>query len=232
MEGYWKIYFETNNQSATEFLTKFSESCEKAIWYLHPAEDSKTKKREHIHGLIKDCRFIDDTARNHIKKAFSLGQKGHKNEFAVSNTYERGTRMSEENVSKYITYMTKGKYEPILNKGFENIEELKSNWKNPNVITIELVQSKEKKMTLYKIARAAQQEYMSEFVEEGRLEELQEDLNTSDSCVNWSKMAKVVISLLKQNHILAHKRTVIQVLQDIRSDMCPKRFIGEVIRCL
>lgn len=137
MDGYWKVYWELNgiNQDDTvELCKRFSTEAESALFYLHPIKDSTGKELPHIHGLIYNWSKSDDTFRNQIKKAHNV--KG--TQLAVSNTYERGTKMNVEHIGKYITYMSKGKFEPLYNKAFDDemIVKLKSEWKSPTTVRI------------------------------------------------------------------------------------------------
>lgn len=137
MDGYWKVYFELNGHSiddSKELCKRLSTQTEKAIFYLHPTKDKSGQELPHVHGFVFDWAKSDDTFRNEIKK--TLGVKG--SQLGVSNTYERGTKMSEEHIDKYVTYMTKGKYDPLFVKGIDNeyIDKCKRSWIAPTSISL------------------------------------------------------------------------------------------------
>lgn len=137
MDGYWKSYFELNGVSlndATELCKRLSLKAEKAVWYLHPVKDRTGQELPHIHGLIYNFSKSDDTFRNDVKK--TLNVKG--SQLGVSNTYERGTKMTEEHIAKYICYMSKGKFEPLFVKGFEAawLHETRLQWREPTTVRI------------------------------------------------------------------------------------------------
>jgi len=137
MDGYWKVYWELNGVSqddTVELCKRLSEKAEKSLFYLHPIKDSTGKELPHIHGLVCNWSQHPDTYRNQIKKTHNV--KG--TQLAVSNTYERGTKMCEEHIDKYVTYMSKGKFEPLYNKGFADdwIGKRKCEWKSPTSVRI------------------------------------------------------------------------------------------------
>lgn len=137
MNGYWKSYFELNGVSldnATELCKRLSQNAEKAIWYLHPIKDRTGQEMPHVHGLIYNFSKSDDTFRNEVKK--TLNVKG--SQLGVSNTYERGTKMTEEHIDKYVCYMSKGKFQPIYNKGFDDpwVESRRLEWRAPTSVRI------------------------------------------------------------------------------------------------
>lgn len=137
MDGYWKSYFELNGVSidvATELCKRLSLKAEKAVFYLHPIKDKTGQAIPHIHGLIFNWANHPDTFRNEVKK--TLDVKG--SQLGVSNTYERGTKMEEQHIPKYVTYMTKGKFDPIYVKGFEQswLDKMRSQWREPTTVRI------------------------------------------------------------------------------------------------
>jgi len=137
MDGYWKVYWELNgvNQDDTiQFCKRLSEKAEKALFYLHPIKESTGKELPHIHGLLFNWSQSDDTCRDRIKKAFNV--KG--NAFGVSNNYDKGIQMTVDTIDKYVSYMSKGKFEPLYNKAYDDawIVERRREWKSPTTVRI------------------------------------------------------------------------------------------------
>lgn len=220
MEGYWKVYFCSKGIDYLAFLEEISNDCDKALWYFHPG-GKKDSNRPHIHGLVINYSKSDDTLRKKIKDNFPVDAK--KQEFAISNSFSRGVKMSELFYQKYITYMSKGIYDPVYNKGFtiQEVEVFKSLWifpdegTQPANIVIEPKEKVIKKLTLFQIARAAQCEYLAIYKEID---------------INISKLIYIVIRLLKENRILAHKMTVRNIIQDIIADLDAEEFVSAVYK--
>lgn len=218
MEGYWKVYFCSKGIDYLAFLEEISNDCDKALWYFHPG-GKKDSNRPHIHGLVINYSKSDDTLRKKIKDTFPVDAK--KQEFAISNSFSRGVKMSELFYQKYITYMSKGIYDPVYNKGFteQDIEIWKSLWifpseqSQPANIIVEPKEKIQKKLTLFQIARAAQAEYMFTYQE---------------ISLNVNKLIFIVIRILKENKILAHKMVVRNIIQDIIADLDVEEFVASV----
>lgn len=137
MDGYWKIYFELNGVSESDtkdFCRRLSEKAEEACFYLHPIKDKTGQQLPHIHGYLFNWSQSDDTCRSEIKKQFSV--KGA--QLGVSNTYKRGTQMTKECLPPYVSYMTKGKFQPFFLKNVDanECERLRTEWKSPTTVRI------------------------------------------------------------------------------------------------
>lgn len=93
-----------------EKLMKFAECCDKVVIYEHPATQDKMV---HIHGLCFGYTKKEDTARNFLKtitkKSYELKQK-------IRPREKNSPPVNED----YIIYMSKGKYEPVLLKGWSS----------------------------------------------------------------------------------------------------------------
>lgn len=209
MEGPWKIRFETKGKEYLEFIKTVSNEVEKCIWYFHPI--GKKSEKPHIHGLIINYPKIDDTMRNMIKNEFDLD--GRKQEFSVSNKYDKIV-MTNETYPGYITYMTKGKFEPVFSKGFdkEEIEKLKNEWidyEHKTVMNIEVHKTVKLKITRFALA----QQVLAEYTESGIPEEWdrEEDKNLLKKCVNICNL----------NSVLPHYRAVAEIAQAVKLNMEP-----------
>jgi len=222
MDGPWKVYFRLNEQPLEEAIRFINEETRtKSIWYFHP---NGVTAGPHIHALIWDHEQTAETLRNKIKKRFNLVNKTH---YGISNKYERGTLMTEETVPTYISYMSKGQYDPIFMKDYDNeyANERKREWKPPTTVRIsgDLTvitkgEVKTKRITQFTIAREAQSIYVDKWTMEW----------IRDNGMEVRKLAKIVIELLKANGMLAHKRLVANIIQDIQADLSPTRFLDSI----
>lgn len=210
MDGPWKIYFETKGEPYLEFIQELSKDIKKCIWYFHP--DGKQGKGPHIHALVYDYPRTDETMRNYIKKKFNLD--GTKQEFAVSNKYERGTVMTEQFTPKYISYMTKGKFDPILMKGYQDaeIQSFKEAWIEPKVqvLNIEVVKTIKPKITRYALAQNVLASYIDNDIE------------------NWGpddnkELIKRCVDICNANRVLPHYRCVAEIAQAVKLNLDPAR---------
>lgn len=218
MDGPWKVYFELNgktNDEALEFLQKNVDR--RSLWYVHP---HGKVKGPHIHGLIFNHQQTDETLRSKIKKYFNLDKPSM---YGISNKYEKGTKMSEETIPTYISYMTKGQFDPLLNIGFDNeyVNERKREWKEKQSIHIsgDLTiithgEVKKKRITQVTIANAAIQEYNQMITTDNA-----HLLDNPDHDI----MYKLVVKLLKANGMSTNYRQCSNIIQDMCSTLDSRR---------
>lgn len=201
MDGYWKVYFEFNNKDYKQFIDRISQDTSISIWYEHP--NGKRGKGPHIHGLIKDYKKSDDTFRNYLKKEFNI--KG--SQLGVSNTFAKGVKMSELTVAGYLSYMSKGKYDPVFNKGYDHafIDKCKSEWVDNDKTN--LVQE----VTIITKTK----ERLTEFDLQMEAEDLLWGDNEHDKSVSKSEIYDAVVNILRKHKRLAHYRRVANLCQAI-----------------
>lgn len=225
MDGPWKVYFriaERSIEETVEFLR--SNIKNKSVWYFHP---NGVEAGPHIHGLLWDYDQTAETLRNKIKKFFNLTNKTH---YGLSNKYERGTVMSEDTVRGYITYMSKGKYDPILSNIYDTglFEECKREWKEPRTIRIngdlQVITNgtvtETRGPTQWDIAREAQARFLELYANI--------EYSTNPGYCNH-RIAKFVLEVLKENKKKRDKRTVANLCQDIIADLSPADYIGQIL---
>lgn len=221
MNGPWKVYFEqgTGYEDAMRLIQDISKFCTKTVWYFHP--DGKEGKGPHFHGLIYDYKKTDETCRNTIKKALNLD--GKKQEFAVSNKLPKklgGGKMTELLTPTYITYMSKGKFDPVHLSGdyeLSYIELLKTEWKEKDKKGTELIfveDKKKKEITQWALAQIALARYQE---------------NVSVDNINVLALIKIVIQVLKENKKLAHKRAVANVVQDVLASVNADEYARQIL---
>lgn len=222
MNGYYKIRFDIiNDTDYLPYLQEISTLCNRAIFYYHPG--GKTDGKEpHIHGLLVDYSKTDDTLRKYTKQRFNLTGV---TSCSISNTFSRGTKMSSLTYPKYITYMSKGIYNPVYSKGFEpeEFEMAKMCWSEPKkddskaVIVIEPKEKVQKKLTQFQCAKEVEIRYIMEYQdEEFRIDPLIE----------------ITSKVLNENGTLAHYRVVANIIQDIQSRRNKNAFESAVKKLL
>jgi len=102
---------------------------QKVIVYEHPEEDNV-----HCHALLMNVSVSENTLRNDIKK-HGLPLKGA-GQVSFKTTFKNPNRqvvdITDESAPQFITYMSKGKYDPKYNKGYDDefIQHRKSLWVN------------------------------------------------------------------------------------------------------
>lgn len=227
MEGYWKVYFLTQHKEYDKFLERLAGVCDRAVFYFHPG-GKKDPDRPHIHGLLYKCSKTDKTIREWCRTEFGLAV--NEGQYAVSRTYKKqgvgsDIKMSDLTYPGYVTYMSKGKYDPVYSKDFSTEETIlaKSLWVEPKKdepvnIVIEPKEKVIKKLTQWGVAREAEIEYIMRYPDEV----------IENYCPK--KMARVVIDICQKNKILTHKVLVRNILQDIESVISPERFVEMVVR--
>ena len=122
-------------------MQRIADNSDRIIVYAH----NEGCERPHIHFLIENPQISTDTIKNWIKK--DLNTKIFcKTDWSFKQTFGDNQDVNYG----YISYMTKGKYEPVFQKGFteSEIKEYKDAWKNPAPKTKNLVQQKLKQKEL------------------------------------------------------------------------------------
>ena len=100
---------------------------EKLLCYEHPEENN-----QHCHFLLVGVRVTVETLKGHYRR-HGLELRGA-GQVSFKTTFKNRTgvvlAIDDETIPKYITYMSKGKYDPSYNKGYEPefIEQCKSAW--------------------------------------------------------------------------------------------------------
>lgn len=227
MDGHWKAYFELNGKSVedtTAFLLELSKGATRYAWYYHP--NGRQGKGPHIHGWLYGWPKTAETLRNAGKAFFGLTQK---HQFGISNKYDKGKVMSEDSYLKYIQYMTKGKFEPLCYYGIDK-ETLDARKQIANETYPEqvdnanevIMRTKTSRITQYQIARIAQSQFMDEYPED----------YIRDNGYNANKLVNVVIDVLKNNHKLAHKMQVRNIVQDIQADIDRTKYVSDIVKML
>lgn len=208
-----------------EFITFLEQKCEKLIVYLHPKQSRngfKEPEREHIHGLCIGPTFTEKTMRDWLSARLKL-EKSNKS-YSVGSTYTRdkkAIKITELSYPTYITYMSKGVFDPLHVKGFtpEEIADFKGAWRSPATATthvrIETI-SPAKKKTQFEVGHEAEVRYL----EIPGYDERDE--------VDWKMMTRLVIDVLHENKIVAHEFTVIHIVQDIQSRLDSERYINRI----
>lgn len=119
----------------TDKLTEFFSSLDRAVVYQHDADEEVA--RTHIHALA-ETSVSTDTLKNRLEKV--IGYRLPKTDWAFTQKIKHNPVED-----RFITYMSKGKYEPKYLKGFtqEDCDNYKSLWveKSPSSAT-------EKKQTM------------------------------------------------------------------------------------
>lgn len=220
MEGYWKLRFDiVDDTDYKTFLETLCADSDRAVFYYHP--DGKTDgKCPHIHGLLYNYKYIDDTLRKNVKRNFNLTSS---TSCSVSNTFKRGTKMTELLYPRYITYMSKGKYEPVSSKGFskEETDLAKFLWVEPkeeklqNIIIVPREKVKPK-LTQYNCTKEAYTRYLID---------TQDDSDNPD----WMAIGEKCIEVLHENGKMAPQVLVCNMLQDIESDINRTAFLRKVL---
>lgn len=227
MDGHWKAYFELNGKSVedtTAFLLELSKGASRYAWYYHP--NGRKGKGPHIHGWLYDWPKTAETLRNAGKAFFGLTQK---HQFGISNKYDKGKVMSDDSYLKYIQYMTKGKFEPLCYNGIDkeilDARKQIANETYPEQVDNEnevITRTKTSRITQYQIARIAQSQFMEEYPED----------YIRDNGYNANKLVNVVIDVLKNNHKLAHKMQVRNIVQDIQADIDRTKYVSDIVKML
>ena len=227
LNGYYKIYFETKHKDYMDYIKEISSQCDKSFWYFHPGGKENTD-RPHIHGCIVNCKLTDDSLRDGtknrtgFKKQFGLEKP---TEHGISNTFKKGTKMSEDTVFGYAKYCAKGQYMPVyytgewpdkynyvLLKNEDFFISARGEWVDPEVEKIE-VKLKVNKLTQWQIADEVCIRMMSKL---------------NDDRFDFETAISLVREVCNENKTLCHKRIACNILEDVQSRLNPKTWSSDV----
>lgn len=228
MNGPWKVYFEqksNDDRKCRIVIEELSKHSTKAVWYFHP--NGKQGKGPHFHGLIYDFNRTDETCRNYIKKTLNLD--GLKQEFAVSNKLPKkmgGGIMTDLLTLTYITYMSKGQFDPYYYVGYESeyLQLLKLEWKDKEIKGTELIfveETKKKMITQWDMAQQVLTLTLAD----------NPDISIGDN-ISVYKIVDHSITVLKENKKLAHKRAVANITQDVMATVNRDEYIKQIMRMI
>jgi len=102
----------------------WSQYCAQMIVYQHPID--ATVKSIHCHVLMLGCKIQEEAFKRKFKPLYpKIDTKG--------NTFWKWTTKHGIPDASFITYMTKGKFEPSYNMGFDSVDvaHYKSLWRDP-----------------------------------------------------------------------------------------------------
>jgi len=133
-------------------ITKIEPYCEKVAFYQHPAE---FPKGVHVHALLWGWTKKEDTLRNVIK-ALRPGNATTWSYELCQNQKKKGPPVNED----FISYMSKGKFDPCLLKGWSQeyiLEQRAKGYDKKDVIPIVErggTMSNQPDMSLLKVVKA------------------------------------------------------------------------------
>lgn len=224
MDGPWKAYFELKGKSLEDtmgLIKDLSDQSSRALWYYHAK--GRKGKGPHVHALLYDYKYSDETFRKTVKKVLDVKGK----EYGVSNKYNKGTIMKEEETAHYVKYMSKGVHDPIYNKGFDEgwITLAKAMWipedvnANANAIASATVSSVNK-ITNAKIAREAYAKYME-----------REDANDDviNARINMGDLIDIVADICKSYNKGRNYDNISKICQDVLCDLSPRHWKAKIL---
>lgn len=198
---HYAVRITRSNQECTNVWSRFSNVVERMVVYEH-----KDGARVHVHLLLESCKVSTDTLKNYIKKEIGVVNSrdwSFKTAFKVPIVVESQYDMG---FSEYIKYMSKGKYEPVYNKGYseEFIKVCKELWEDK----VEKLVIKEKKA-------ARQTEYDIQMMIE---DELWPGPRVPDECPKVSKedILRATRCVLEREKKFAHYQRVARLCQAVR----------------
>lgn len=112
-----------------QVIEKFCEVSEKVLVYQHDSDTSVS--RTHIHCYLCKVSVGTDTLKNYVKKVLGVVTP---DEWSFKTTYNKKRNKVDDG---FVTYMSKGKLDPVYNKGFDPIDimRLTQAWVEPSANT-------------------------------------------------------------------------------------------------
>lgn len=223
LNGYWKVRIDVPEDLNKLYRLFGAEGLDidayDSVWYVHP--DGQRHGR-HIHGLIGGCERSDEWYRQRIKKWHTENGITHNNAFAISNSYHRGTKMTEETLMGYITYMAKGKHEVAYwsGHGFKQYTQRHhDDWVNhvtPTPIT-EKRSDGNHRITTHDLAAHAYGLYMDGLTTPDQLTE-------STTYLDKQRLTECVLATLKHYRKGRNVNLTTNVIQTLLADISPTHY--------
>lgn len=206
-------------------LLEWSTQCEQMWVYEHEADDKISRTHCHIFviGSQRDSEGLKKRA-SWFKSNIEKGNSG-----SSFKMYKQVHDFGHEGKwYKALAYASKGYLQPRMAHGVDadaianaSLAEWATASTDAVVVANETgeVVRKSKRVTQYQIARMAQTAYMLEHTESF----------TMYCNMSMSKLQKIIVRLLKENQMLAHKRIVANIISDIQADLNPNEFLRQVL---
>jgi len=119
-----------NASDLSVFLAKVDTVCSHQIWFEHKADGSVS--RTHVHGLIEGLSVSKETLRNWLRfdALWAPTQSWDRSDWSFKEHYKSpfGKKPVDHHM---ITYMSKGKLEPVHKKGFDDWRIYRDAWVEP-----------------------------------------------------------------------------------------------------
>ena len=196
-------------------ITKASDLSEQSVWYEHPADEDVS--RTHVHGLLLCSSIKTDTVKNWIKKELAVTEFS-KYDWAFATSFKtkdkRDIKITKDNYERYVTYMTKGRFEPVFYKAFtkESIEDCKALWvdyKAPTVIHHgEATHEKTRRTTTFDMEEEVLNEYMFTYPEEFK-----------NKIIKLQPLYKMVKDVLKRNRKGRYNLNITRMVESLVSEI-------------
>lgn len=175
--------------------------------------------RIHLHFLVEECTVSTDTLKNYFKKELGVVNSrdwSFKTATKVPIVVQETNKYSRGGFSEYIKYMSKGKHEPVFNKGYEEayLDFCKSLWEN----NVNANANANANVSIIKKARMT--EYDIQMMIE---DELWPGPRTPGECPKVSKLdiLEATKKVLEREHKFAHYQRVSRLCQAVRMRFHP-----------
>lgn len=198
------------------------------LWVYEHEADEKVK-RTHCHIFIMGSERDAEGLKKLVSWTKAKIPKG--NSGSSFKMYNKTHDIINEGWYAALAYASKGCLQPKMAFG-ENADAIaalsQTKWQSPADATANAESTadananvrKSARITQYQIARMAQAQYMTEYTE---------SFMVSEGCMQVKKLVKIIVRLLKDNRMLAHKRIVAQIVSDIQADLNPDAFLRQVL---
>ncbi len=149
-ENYFAVRISLPQDDVHSIVSKWETHCKQIVAYEH-----HDGNRPHCHLLLWEC----DVTSERLKQISGRTERG--NTFWNFKTMEAG-----DNAEQYITYMSKGQYDPFYNSSevfwdWKNLENLKKKWTEP-VKPVKKLDSNQRYQEFEDIVRAMPPEQRSD----------------------------------------------------------------------
>lgn len=155
----------------------------KCLVYEHCADEDVS--RTHIHALLLDVTQSTDTLKNWVKKTLNV--------IEYSKT-DWSFKIAQADYTRYITYMSKGNLQPVLNSAFSDseVESARNQWEQPSQQSA----SQKSEVVVVSVQKKTKHEIMGEVANYLR----------NEGCImpEDKKIIKAVCKVLMENRIITN----------------------------
>lgn len=197
MSHHYAVRLSRTFQELAGFFDRLASHNIQHIVYEHTADEDVS--RTHIHALLLDVKESTDTLKNWVKKTLNVTEY-ERTDWSFKTTYKKDDvqiTITYETMPGFITYMSKGHLQPVLNSAFSDseVELARNQWKQFSASGAS-ASGASPEIVVVSVQRKTKHEIMGEVA----------NLLRNEGCImpEDKKIIKAVCKVLRENRIITN----------------------------